>query len=105
MPFYTFAQNNSHGFFEDPAEYVIIEASDHNFANALATSYGIYFDDEYVIDCECCGRRWHRVDEYDADDEPSIYGTPVLRYEPLSDRPVMIVYADGTIARVTLTRR
>jgi len=100
MPFFTFSQNNSHGFFEGPAQYVIVEASDHHFANALAVSYGVYFDDEYDIDCECCGRRWNRAREHTADVEPSIYGTPVFEYEPLfyfdrASAEVLIVYADG----------
>jgi hypothetical protein len=58
---YVFDQNNSGGVFEEPAQYLIIKASDFNDANQLAEEAGAYFDDELQRDCECCGQRWNRI--------------------------------------------
>lgn len=67
--YYKFWQNNSGGYFvnnDDVREYVIIEALDENHANSIAEDIGIYFDGvAYGMDCECCGDRWYRVNEYD----------------------------------------
>ena len=78
MKFYTFYQNNSFGYFEDEEgkvkEFVIIEANNAEEANNIAESVGIYFNGvEDNIDCECCGDRWHRVEDDDGTDTPQIY--------------------------------
>jgi hypothetical protein len=76
--FYKFSQNNSGGEFvenDKVAHFVIIEANDHNHANQIAESIGIYFDGcEKDIDCDCCGDRWSEVDKDDGDDIPLLYG-------------------------------
>jgi hypothetical protein len=83
--YYTFRQTNSYGRFEFDmvngiSVNVIIEATSHEEANEIAQVIGIYFDDGYMRDCQCCGPRWRAVDEYDAEAEPSVYGQSV--YEP-----------------------
>lgn len=83
--YYTFRQNNSYGHFEFDMDrgisvYVIVEATSHAEANETAENVGVYFDEGYYRDCECCGARWGSVDEYDAEAGPSIYGRSV--YEP-----------------------
>lgn len=57
---YVFDQNNSGGFFSNPAQYLIIEAKNFEEANALAEEAGAYFDDDFEKDCDCCGQRWYR---------------------------------------------
>jgi hypothetical protein len=78
MPFFTFGQNNSGGSFvtnDSVAEYVIVEADNADAANSIANDIGIYFNGvKDGIDCDCCGDRWYRVDDRDADQEPNIYG-------------------------------
>ena len=68
MKFYVFDQNNSGGYWDKILGFkVIIEAENPRQANKLAEVMGIYFNGvENGEDCECCGDRWHEVDEYDA---------------------------------------
>lgn len=80
--FYTYIQNNSHGYFEindNICEYVIIEAKSAEHANNIAESIGIYFDGcTKGIDCTCCGDRWDKKDnDNDGTSEPMIYKTPI----------------------------
>lgn len=80
--FYEYDQNNSGGGFDvnDNVTYhVIIEADSADEANRKAEEIGIYFDDDYDIDCECCGTRWSRA-WTDGDETPSIHGKPVEEY-------------------------
>lgn len=72
MPFYTYSQNNSKGFFKPPAHFMIIEADDFKEANEIVVNHDVYFgyqDD----DCRCCGERWS-PQEYDewAKNEPTL---------------------------------
>lgn len=78
MPFFTFNQNNSGGFFEGPAHYVIVEARDDDEANERAErEAGLYFYGvNDGIDCECCGDRWYEASRKGTD-TPSIFGKPV----------------------------
>ena len=66
MKFYEFRQNNSGGSFSGPAIAVYIEANNSDEADRIAQTKGIYFDDDYEIDCDCCGTRWHRSYENSA---------------------------------------
>lgn len=79
--FFTFNQNNSGGRFildTTVAEYVVIEATNHKQANAIALSIGLYFDGvDDDVDCPCCGDRWFRCGDGSAKMEPTIYDTPV----------------------------
>jgi len=79
MPFYTYDQNNSGGFFKEPAHYVIVEADNEFEADAIAIQNGVYFDPDFNIDCECCGPRWTAMSNSlwrsnEPTDEPLIYG-------------------------------
>lgn len=78
--FYTYSQNNSGGSFDIDhnaglSVYVIVEADNTYAADDAANGIGIYFDEDYEIDCDCCGTRWSPA--YDGDVVPSLYGTPV----------------------------
>ena len=83
--FYQFKQNNSGGNFvenEKVAQFVIIEANDHNHANEIAESIGIYFDGcEKELDCECCGDRWYEVEDYDGSETPLLFGERVEDFD------------------------
>jgi hypothetical protein len=82
--YYTFRQNNSGGSFDIEHDRgisiaVIIEAETADQANNRAESIGLYFDGcDKGMDCECCGDRWYRADEYDGKNEPEIYGTKLI---------------------------
>lgn len=69
IPWFLFRQNNSGGFFHTDANVcrqVYIQAETPDQANARAEELGIYFGGVASgLDCECCGNRWSRVDEYD----------------------------------------
>lgn len=90
MKFYTFRQNNSGGSFYGP-HYVIIEAESPEAANLIAENtdeVNIYFDGCALgIDCNCCGDRWSRVYESDANDKLMIYNQEIDPKNP--------VYKDG----------
>lgn len=75
--FYTFMQNNSGGHIIGD-RFVIIEASSADEANQIAEKENIYFDGCLEgTDCPCCGDRWSRVDEWDGNSTPKIFGTPI----------------------------
>ena len=62
--FYEFYQNNSYGYYLDPAEIVIVEAESAEEANSIALENGIYFCGVRAgKDCSCCGDRWSQVYE------------------------------------------
>jgi hypothetical protein len=101
--FYIYDQNNSGGGFtvdEDVTYNVIIEADSADEANRKAEEIGIYFDDNYEYDCECCGTRWSRAWSNEGEETPMIYGDAVEDYyeawvkggEPYAH----VYYKDGT---------
>lgn len=79
MKFFTFTQNNTHGTWhinhsKAIGHYVIVQADNAEEANRFAESIGLYFDGVLSgIDCNCCGNRWHTVDDEDGTDEPKVY--------------------------------
>lgn len=109
--FFEYSQNNSGGGFDfeewKVTEYVIVEADDDNEADRIAQGLGVYFDDNYEIDCDCCGTRWSQASSWDKSPLPSKYGTPIWRQylnPPTFDidwmrgKPETYVhYKDGTI--------
>lgn len=106
--FYNFDQNNSGGSFDFDANmgithHVIVEADNPSEANERAESIGVYFDDTYEVDCECCGSRWTSLWDGDTGSEhPEVYGDPVETYTPLinwmgEDPEVFVHYADGRV--------
>ena len=84
--YYHFSQNNSGGCLDHKPDkgivhHVIIEAMNADHANQRAEEIGLYFDGcDSGTDCECCGDRWRRTDEYDANDTPMVYGEPAESY-------------------------
>lgn len=67
LKWYEFSQNNSGGEFVVDSlvcHRVYVQAYSAAEANEKAEGLGIYFHG--LGDCECCGRRWHEVGEYDA---------------------------------------
>ena len=91
MSFYTFRQNNSGGALRLPAINVSVEADSADEANDIAESHGVYFDDDYDIDCECCGQRWSRVTEWGTYEEPCEPHSRDQRWADMYDVPVSIV--------------
>ena len=88
MSFYTYRQNNSGGVLCGDYRYVIIEADSADVANRIAEEHDVYFDGCLTgVDCPCCGDRWDRADEYDAEDKPLVYGQEIDPENP--------VYADS----------
>lgn len=83
MPWFNYRQNNSGGFFCEPAVNVHIEADSAKEANRIAEENGLYFNGvDSHQDCECCGDRWHEQwDDEDGDKVPSSYGTPLTEEE------------------------
>lgn len=72
--YYTYAQNNTGGFWRGP-QYVIIKADSAADANEKAEWNGIYFNGVNLeLDCECCGDRWCRVLEKEGTEVPTIHG-------------------------------
>lgn len=100
--FFTYSQNNSHGYFEsneNVCRCVIIEAKSPEHANNIAENIGIYFDGcDKGEDCSCCGDRWERADEEDGYNEPIIYHVPIKD----SDSECIVYYLNGTKKMINL---
>ena len=61
MTVYSFHQNNSGGYFIEPAKNILVKnARDEAHATELAEDAGMYLDDG--SDCSCCGDRWGGCD-------------------------------------------
>jgi hypothetical protein len=79
LRYYTFYQNNSGGVWinnNTMTHIMIVQAEDHEHANALAQALGIYFDGVFEgLDCECCGDRWSpQWSKDEGTEEPMIWG-------------------------------
>ena len=61
---YSFRQNNSGGFYRQPAKFIIVKnARDREHATEIAMSAGMYLQGIAAgMDCYCCGDRWNGVD-------------------------------------------
>ena len=81
---YTFCQSPSFGRYQDPADYVVVEAASSDDANRKAQEYGVYFDGVAIgRDCWCCEEdRWSRVAESEGTDQPTIEGGSIVEYKP-----------------------
>lgn len=72
MTFYLYNQNNSGGHMKIDlisgiTEYVIVEANSPEEADNYFESIGGYFDGVYAgVDCDCCGDRWYRAEDWNA---------------------------------------
>jgi len=99
--FYEYDQNNSGGGFivnDDVTYNVFIEADSREEADRRAEEIGIYFDDNFDVDCECCGTRWSYA--YSGEETPMIYGKPVEEYDEIwandGEAYAYVYYKDGT---------
>lgn len=102
MAFYTYDQNNSGGGFVSDNNVtftIIIEAPSASEADTKAEEIGIYFDDDYEMDCPCCGTRWSRAWDSDGEETPTVCGKPVEDYQEGWAKPgqpyAYIYYANG----------
>lgn len=120
MTFYEYRQNNSGGVFEIEegkfSVYNWIEANSGSQADDKAVGLGIYFDDDYEIDCDCCGTRWnsnegsagYTKEEFEKDLKSQIEwnkkNNGVSFYDiRLKGMPYgYIHYADGTVEAINL---
>lgn len=100
--FFTYDQNNSGGHFDIDANVactVIIEADNNKEADVGAEEIGIYFDDDYDIDCPCCGTRWSRA-WGEGKETPQIHGEDIADYRcmwtPVGSAYAHVYYKDGT---------
>lgn len=65
--FYHYRQNNSGGYFLEPAIHVFIQADSVWQADVIAEENGLYFNGcEVGRDCPCCGDRWYGTSNFDA---------------------------------------
>ena len=89
MKFYEFYQNNSGGHYQKNMPHKIyIQAPNAEVANSLAEAEGAYFNGvSDGIDCDCCGDRWSKADEF--------YGVFEENQLPRNDKYVKIVYTTG----------
>ena len=62
---YSFRQNNSGGFYTQPAKFIIVkDAKDSEHATEIALGAGMYLQGVAAgMDCGCCGDRWYGVDD------------------------------------------
>lgn len=105
MSFYTYRQNNSGGFFDEPALYVIVEADDSEEADERALTVGVYFDGiAEGLDCECCGDRWDRANNKGTE-SPEIYGKPAEQHNDMfrsKDCPNIVILRKGSTRLETI---
>tara|TARA_R110000824_G_C15028830_1_gene659134 strand:- start:30 stop:356 length:327 start_codon:yes stop_codon:yes gene_type:complete len=65
---YSFRQNNSGGYYTQPAKNIIVkDAKDSEHATEIALAAGMYTNGVAGgSDCSCCGDRWYGLaDEWD----------------------------------------
>ena len=96
--FYVYNQNNSGGFYMEPAINVVIEAKSGTEADLTAVKNGVYFDPEYIQDCDCCGTRWDSFggaywNGYSSLSDVFVHSSPSTDNE-VPD--VLLITADGT---------
>jgi hypothetical protein len=74
MKFYNFHQSNPGGYIlEDMPTELYIQAHSEEAANAIAETYGVYFDGAVDgVDCECCGNRWDRASSWNLVEEKDL---------------------------------
>lgn len=110
--FYHYNQNNSGGHFILNEEtgitnHVIVEADTPAKADERAEEIGVYFDGcEDGQDCPCCGDRWCTASDWNSDETPKVYNTPVEEFNVTKQemmwiktpgREIAVHYLDGRI--------
>jgi len=105
---YSFRQNNSGGFYTQPAKFIIVkDAKDSEHATEIALGAGMYLQGVAAgMDCGCCGDRWYGVDnEWDTMENAllAITGKDVYQDSMRSDNvPHYVVVDDLDIADTVL---
>ncbi len=102
MTVYSFRQNNSGGYYCQPAKHIIVkDARDEDHAHEIALGAGMYTNGVAAgMDCSCCGDRWYGVDdEYDTLDEALNYIGAINTHESQVQRdsdgvPLYVVVDD-----------
>ncbi len=71
---YSFRQNNSGGYYCQPAKYIIVkDARDSEHAHEIALAAGMYTNGVAAgMDCSCCGDRWYGLDTEHEDMEEAL---------------------------------
>jgi hypothetical protein len=96
MPWFEYWQNNSGGFYRDPARTLVIQAPDEETADRIAIDHGVYFNGVADgIDCDCCGDRWSPAWSCDgpedvSDDDALFIITDIRALTQLNDGPIRI---------------
>ena len=99
LKWYHYGQNNSGGYYVEPAKNVWVQGSSVAAIEASFESLGC--STEF---CSCCGERWYGPwDDTDLTETPEYYGQPLqdMAEPPLNfgdvDTPFgLLVFADGT---------
>jgi hypothetical protein len=104
LKWYEYNQNNSGGYFVEPAQRVWVQGVD---ANDIVRRFESLDIDESF--CDCCGLRWHHpFGDDDLTDEPEYYGE---KLSALTEKPRQfgnevpfgcLVYVDGTTKILTI---
>ena len=102
MTYYTYRQNNSGGSFVSPAMNVVIKAETPEQADTIAIANGIYFDDNYEIDCSCCGTRWDRAGDWMASDVVPDVSENVFRMSNWDNITPQIVIEQMSAVSITI---
>lgn len=91
LKFYRFHQNNSGGF-HIGHHLIFVQAKTAAQANKLAQKLGGVYFDWGASDCECCGKRWRKVDKTDG------YDKLLDKYDNYED--YIIIFETGKILEV-----
>lgn len=101
MKYYSFSQNNSGGSFTIDKERgltveVVVEANSPEEANDRFEEIGGYFDGvDDDRDCDCCGDRWYRTEEWKASDTIPEVKNKSYKWANEGEE-ICVHYADGT---------
>ncbi len=90
LRWYRYTQNNSGGYFQEPAQEIVVQAISEDEALVISERHG---RDENASYCRCCGERWSSYCDEDTDEKPE----PREPYGPTDKVPgTLFVYRDGT---------
>lgn len=117
LKWFRYWQNNSGGYFKNPARIVYIQAEDEEQANEIAENNDIYFNGcADGFDCSCCGDRWSLpwdetegtlvIDKEDLKNEMAEReGIPKIMIVPFNHEPIIPSFDNteelGNIPQIT----
>jgi hypothetical protein len=94
LRWYRYYQNNSFGLNQVEArtgigKVVWIQAVSPAHADNRAEDIGLYFDENFDMDCDCCGTRWSAQDTwYGEDSYEDLPGKTSAFYSPAYAHPI-----------------